>query len=555
MVTFIRKLFSQKSNSFIRKVIVNVLMLATTFAIIVTGITIHYRANSFRNQKRQIRHSILSVKMNAIQQETMTAYRYIQYARKQYYDKIIADLKKKLNHDYKRLEYVHSNTSSKQEAIANLQQYYTFEQKNHDRNFFINSLDGKALVNFSNPQAVGAVVSDLIDYRGNTVVKNELRTLQDQKEALLKYQLENNDTSLFSRKVVLLKKYTPLNLYIGEVIYLEDFTSDLKNYIIDMLAKIRFGEEGYLFVNTTAGYALIKDGEIVEDPVNIWNLTDPNGVKVIQQEYKAAQKPNGDYIYYSWRKLNSDKIAKKVSYVRGVEAFDWMIGAGTYLDDINNRIAQAEKGLYNNMLRDVLLLAGIFIVLLIAGYYIVKRYVVAEQEQLKLFTDYFKRRGFDNQLLDTSHIYYSEFKTMSEAVNSMMKKNREMTGQIKNDRLLLRYLVDAIPDSITYKNTNFEYVGCNKAFEKTFGISLERMKYKKVADLFEPEVVTVIEEMEAELFRQRQPIRRMVWIKDRDNTNIRMEVTKTFYYDQNENILGIITINRPYYLEKETATS
>jgi hypothetical protein len=68
-------------------------------------------------------------------------------------------------------------------------------------------------------------------------------------------------------------------------------------------------------------------------------------------------------------------------------------------------------------------------------------------------------------------------------------------------------------------------------------------------------VVTVIEEMEAELFRQRQPIRRMVWIKDRDNTNIRMEVTKTFYYDQNENILGIITINRPYYLEKETATS
>jgi PAS domain S-box-containing protein len=402
---------------------------------------------------------------------------------------------------------------------------------------------------------VGAVVSDLIDYRGNTVVKNELRTLQDQKEALLKYQLENNDTSLFSRKVVLLKKYTPLNLYIGEVIYLEDFTSDLKNYIIDMLAKIRFGEEGYLFVNTTAGYALIKDGEIVEDPVNIWNLTDPNGVKVIQQEYKAAQKPNGDYIYYSWRKLNSDKIAKKVSYVRGVEAFDWMIGAGSYLDDINNRIAQAEKGLYNNMLRDVLLLAGIFIVLLIAGYYIVKRYVVAEQEQLKLFTDYFKRRGFDNQLLDTSHIYYSEFKTMSEAVNSMMKKNREMTGQIKNDRLLLRYLVDAIPDSITYKNTNFEYVGCNKAFEKTFGISLERMKYIKVADLFEPEVVTVIEEMEAELFRQRQPIRRMVWIKDRDNTNIRMEVTKTFYYDQNENILGIITINRPYYLEKETATS
>jgi len=105
-------------------------------------------------------------------------------------------------------------------------------------------------------------------------------------------------------------------------------TDSLKQEILEFISCIRYNSEGYIFVNTYSGEALITDGKIVSKPQNIWELTDPNGVKVIQEERKAVNNPNGDFIYYTWNKLTKDVPASKVSFIKGIPDWEWMLGAG-----------------------------------------------------------------------------------------------------------------------------------------------------------------------------------------------------------------------------------
>ncbi|MCK5879300.1 MAG: cache domain-containing protein, partial [Holophagae bacterium] len=108
----------------------------------------------------------------------------------------------------------------------------------------------------------------------------------------------------------------------------------LKSQVLNYAASIRFGKEGYIFINTFDGIPLLRDGKPVKNGKSMWELTDPNGVKVIQKEYEAATKNDGDFIYYSWRKLTHDRVMPKVSYIRGMKDWQWIVGTGVYMDEM-----------------------------------------------------------------------------------------------------------------------------------------------------------------------------------------------------------------------------
>ncbi len=88
----------------------------------------------------------------------------------------------------------------------------------------------------------------------------------------------------------------------------------------------------------------------MESYKNIWELEDPNGFKVIQAERDAVRNPDGDYIYYVWNKLQNDKLAPKVSFIKGIEDWEWMIGSGVYLDDVEIILAQRQEQLFDRLL-------------------------------------------------------------------------------------------------------------------------------------------------------------------------------------------------------------
>lgn len=512
----------------------------------------------FSKSRQDVRHTILNSRMEKVKGETLTAFRYIEYYKQTAYKNVIADLKRRVDNDHDYVKYIHQTYNKNGEKAGLHEIQNVFMQNTPDlkrRNLFINTLKGKAIVNTRNPIRLNSSLLDLQDYRGNSVVHNELDMMSQQDTATLVYQLGMDDESIFSQKVTFIRKYEPLGIYIGESIYLEDYVDEIKAQIIDLLVSIRFGEQGYVFLNTMDGYSLINLGQKVEKPINIWNLTDPNGIKVIQEEYKAAKKLNGDYIYYSWKKLNSEEVSDKVSFIKGIEDFGWMLGSGVYIDDINKLIKAKEEDMRARLLREMFYISGVFFALLFFGFIFLRRYLKIEKNQIQIFTDYFKESGKTHASINTEEIKYQEFNHMADALNLMVNERIHINNQLEKDRLLMRYVIDAIPDVIWYKSIGGKFQGCNKAFEKTMGISRDFILDKYSKEVFSLDMQNKLASIDALLQNEKDTVREEIWVKDAQGKLLLLDVIKSYYYDKSGKAIGTINVARDITLRENQRKS
>ncbi|MGD0622808.1 MAG: ATP-binding protein [Thermacetogeniaceae bacterium] len=80
-----------------------------------------------------------------------------------------------------------------------------------------------------------------------------------------------------------------------------------------------------------------------------------------------------------------------------------------------------------------------------------------------------------------------------------------MPGQEKTEEQLhfLKILIDAIPSPIYYKNLDWVFEGCNKAFADVFGLAKEDIIGKTSYDISPKELADSYYEMDMELFRRR----------------------------------------------------
>lgn len=69
------------------------------------------------------------------------------------------------------------------------------------------------------------------------------------------------------------------------------------------------------------------------------SVRDANGKHHIMDFYNACSNGVGDFVTYYWKKVKDDKNAyPKLSYIAYFEPFNWMIGYGEYLDEIEEDI-------------------------------------------------------------------------------------------------------------------------------------------------------------------------------------------------------------------------
>ncbi len=105
------------------------------------------------------------------------------------------------------------------------------------------------------------------------------------------------------------------------------------------LANMRFGKDGYFFAYHYDGTALVVPGQEWRIGKNWFDLEDRNGTKLIQGLIKGAQN-GGGYINYVFNQPSKGgEVAKKLSYSRALDDWQWMIGTGVYMDDIDQETA------------------------------------------------------------------------------------------------------------------------------------------------------------------------------------------------------------------------
>lgn len=108
-----------------------------------------------------------------------------------------------------------------------------------------------------------------------------------------------------------------------------------KEAILDFLANYRVEYGGYIFVNHIKGEALIYDG-VRQNNRSVLNMKDSRGYDLFKMETNYYSDPNGGFMEYYFKKMNDSIEYKKISYVIGYHDFGWIIGAGNYIDELEN---------------------------------------------------------------------------------------------------------------------------------------------------------------------------------------------------------------------------
>ncbi len=138
----------------------------------------------------------------------------------------------------------------------------------------------------------------------------------------------------------------------------------LKTEVKAWVKKIKFGDDkgNYIFIYKILNY---KGGKNFAKMLVNPNRTDLQG-KFISDDYKDEKgkefrkiflsdirKKGYSFVTYMYKKPNSYQIRPKVSYFKVYKKWDWVIAAGTYLDNIDANIELKKENLKRKMTLDI----------------------------------------------------------------------------------------------------------------------------------------------------------------------------------------------------------
>lgn len=188
-----------------------------------------------------------------------------------------------------------------------------------------------------------------------------------QLRALGEHEIEELRTELMASKKDSLKSYVDLATSSIKHIYEGTDKEDLyaQEQALNILTELTYGEkgDGYIFAYKYDGTNLATRPKPQLRGKNLMGLKDKNGVLIIEELIKAA-KQGGGYLTYVWTKPSKNADVDKLSYAIGLEKWEWMVGTGFYIDDIDDQVAAATEKLeaeITNTMLFILMIGGGFV--------------------------------------------------------------------------------------------------------------------------------------------------------------------------------------------------
>lgn len=135
----------------------------------------------------------------------------------------------------------------------------------------------------------------------------------------------------------------------------------------NVIRNAKYGDGGYFWADTIDGDNVVLLGREDVEGTNRLNLEDVLGNKIIQNFIDIINKDGEGYSNYYFPRAGEDEALPKRAYVKLYEPYEWIIGTGNYIDDIDNFIAEEKAIVAAQFAQTRLMLFGFLILSIIIG--------------------------------------------------------------------------------------------------------------------------------------------------------------------------------------------
>lgn len=141
---------------------------------------------------------------------------------------------------------------------------------------------------------------------------------------------------------------------------------EAKKHAADIIRELRYGENGYFWIDTYEGDNIVLLGQETEG-TNRMELVDSQGYQMIKDIIKNGRQEDGGFTEYYFAKEGSTETYPKRAYSKAFEPWEWVVGTGNYVDELE-QMAVENNARVKNIFQDVRTLSmvsiGVSIVIL-----------------------------------------------------------------------------------------------------------------------------------------------------------------------------------------------
>ena len=452
---FFKKLaISSNISTYLSRTLI-IITVATT--VIIGGVMIFQQTLYFNKISKQKYTEYIENQKIYIKEIVNNEFEYIRIQNEFFKKNINNKVKRNVNQAYNTAEsiyqkYVGKKTEEEIKALI----VATISSLRFDMEYeevFISTMDGTGVYYPRNPEFTGKDMRLFRDSNGSTVIRNEINLLNSKDEGFVEYDIKpkNDEVTAHLKKITFVKKFKHFNWYFGSKQYLNDYFPKFIEEIAQKISSVRFRHGGYIFMNNMNGTPIVMDGSVYKGNLNLLtNSDDPRHQTFIQQLDVAKKNLEGGYFYYKWNKINETSLSEKCSFVRSFNDYNWLIGAGFYLDEIDKSIIQQQELLHKDQRNSIIIILIIFFILLFFEVLIIYHFNSKYKSDFERFFNFFFSLQTNFNQIKTADLYFDEFKRAGLAANEMVLSRKEIENRLieeqkkatESDRLKSAFLAN-----------------------------------------------------------------------------------------------------------------
>ena len=115
--------------------------------------------------------------------------------------------------------------------------------------------------------------------------------------------------------------------------------AEAQRQAIAHIEALRYDGDQYFWINDTGPTMIMHPYKPGLNGQDLSVNRDPNGKALFVEMVNVARTDGEGLVEYQWAKPGADVPQDKVSYVKLFPAWDWVIGSGIYVDDVNTIFA------------------------------------------------------------------------------------------------------------------------------------------------------------------------------------------------------------------------
>ena len=106
---------------------------------------------------------------------------------------------------------------------------------------------------------------------------------------------------------------------------------------------LRYGADGYFWIDQSDGTNVVLLGNDTEG-TNRLDTRDVNGSEMVKDFIQGAVAEGGYFCDYQYPKEGGTEPMPKRAYTEYFEPFDWVVGTGNYIDNIDAQRSEERRG-------------------------------------------------------------------------------------------------------------------------------------------------------------------------------------------------------------------